>query len=79
MRACAAAIGEILERGGDLVVGGIEAEHAETALQVEHLLLRGFDLVLEVVELAGEPLGDALGGEVAASRRSAGCSRRRSC
>ena len=44
--------GEIFERGGVLVLGWIEAEHAELALQVEHLLLRGLDLTFEVVELS---------------------------
>ncbi len=32
--------GEIVERGGDLVVGGVEAEDAELLLELEHLLLR---------------------------------------
>ena len=44
---------------------GIEAQHAEAPLQIEHLLLRGLHLVLEIVELPGEPLGDALRGQIA--------------
>ena len=37
-------LGEVVEAGGDLVMAGVEAEDAESLLQVEHLLLRCFDL-----------------------------------
>ena len=56
---------KILEGGVDGTVFGVEAVDAELLLQVHDLLLRGGDLKLEIFELAGEKLRDALGGGVA--------------
>jgi hypothetical protein len=44
--------GEVFEGRRVLVLAGIQAQHTELALQIQHLLLRGLNLMLQVVELA---------------------------
>src|SRR5487761_2750375 len=41
-------------------MGRVEAENSQLLLQVQHLFLRYLDLLLEFVELAVEPLRNAL-------------------
>ena len=74
MRAISAAPAALLRSSRVLVIWlcvGIKAEHAEALLKVDHLApARTGDLLLEVVELRGEEVGDALGGIGAGLKRA---------
>ena len=53
---------EVFKLGTDLALACVKAKHSQTLLHVHHLFLRRFDLLLQIIQLAGEPFGDALSG-----------------